>query len=46
MEDELRKSHDELGMLFRDLREKSENLEEVNNAESILMRIRESFNLL
>ena len=41
MEDELRKSHDELGMLFRDLREKSENLEEVNTALRVLLRQRD-----
>ncbi len=42
MEDELRKSHDELGMLLRDLREKSENLEEVNIALKVLLKQREN----
>ena len=41
MEDELRKSHDELGILFRDLQEKSENLEEVNTALRVLLRQRD-----
>jgi DNA-binding NarL/FixJ family response regulator len=41
MEEELRKSHDELGMLIRDLREKSENLQEVNAALKVLLRQRE-----
>ncbi len=41
MEEELRRSHDELGMLIRDLREKSENLEEVNAALRVLLRQRE-----
>jgi DNA-binding CsgD family transcriptional regulator len=42
MEDELKKSHDELGILFRDLREKSENLEEVNIALKVLLKQREN----
>jgi DNA-binding NarL/FixJ family response regulator len=41
MEEELRRSHDELDMLVRDLREKSENLEEVNAALRALLRQRE-----
>jgi PAS domain S-box-containing protein len=41
-EEALRKSHNELGMLIRDLREKSENLEEVNAALRVLLRQREA----